>query len=102
MQRLRAILPQVSAYPHTRPSRCPRCDGGILHTHGEVSKRVKDMYVDRDDYVPIPRLHCPPQIDTLYMKTHQQTTRLSRKGGALHNRPFSRQPIGWKGGPLCK
>lgn len=45
MQRVCAILPQVSAYPHIRSSRCSRCNGGILHRHGEVSKRVKDIYV---------------------------------------------------------
>ena len=46
MPRVRTMLPQVNAYSHTRPSRCPRWEGGILHRHGEVSKRVKDMYVD--------------------------------------------------------
>ena len=47
MQIVRAILPQVNAYSHTRrPSKCPRCGCGILHKHGEVSKRVKDIYVE--------------------------------------------------------
>ena len=46
MPRVRAILPRVNIYPHTRPSRCPRCGGGMLHRHGEVQKRVKDIYVD--------------------------------------------------------
>ena len=46
MPRVRAMPPRVNAYPHTRPSRCPNCGGGALHRHGEVRKRVKDMYVD--------------------------------------------------------
>ena len=46
MPRVCAILPQVSAYPRVRPSRCQYCGCGILyiHTHGEVPKRVKDIY----------------------------------------------------------
>ena len=43
MLRVGAILPQVSAYPCARPSQCP-CGGGILHSHGEVQKRVKNIY----------------------------------------------------------
>lgn len=45
MQRVRAILTQINIYPHTRPNRCPYCGCGILHRHGEVGKRVKDIYV---------------------------------------------------------
>ena len=44
MQRVRAILSKVNVYPHTRPSQCPYCGGGILHKHGKVQKRVKDIY----------------------------------------------------------
>ena len=44
MQRAIAILPQVSAYSHTRPGQCPCCGCGILHRHGEVQKRVKDIH----------------------------------------------------------
>ena len=40
---MRAILPQVNTYPSARPNRCPRY-GGILHRHGEISKRVKDIH----------------------------------------------------------
>ncbi len=45
MPRVCAILPQVSACPRSRPSQCPYCECGKLHRHGEVSKRVKDIYV---------------------------------------------------------
>ena len=45
MQRVRAILPQVITYPHTRPSQCPYCGCGALHRHGKVSKSVKDIHV---------------------------------------------------------
>ena len=45
MPRVRANLPRVNTCPRTRPSQCPRCDGGVLHRHGEVDKRVKDIYV---------------------------------------------------------
>ena len=46
MPRVRAILTSVSAYPHTRPSQRPHCGVGALHRRGEVSKRVKDIYVE--------------------------------------------------------
>ena len=46
MQRVCAILPQVNIYPHTRPSQCPYCGGGILPRYCEVRKRVKDIYVE--------------------------------------------------------
>ena len=45
MQSARAILQRINAYPCARPSRCPFCGCGILHRHGEVRKRVKDIYV---------------------------------------------------------
>ena len=46
MERLRAIPQRVIACARARPSPCPYCGGGILHRHGEVSKRVNDIYVN--------------------------------------------------------
>ena len=46
MARICAMPPRVNAYPHTRPGQCPCCGCGILRRRGEISKRVKDMYVD--------------------------------------------------------
>ena len=46
MPRVRATLLQVNTCPRSCPSQCPYCGCGILHKHGEVSKRVKDIYVD--------------------------------------------------------
>ena len=45
MPRAIANLPLVSTCPRTRPSQCPNCGCGVLHRHGEVQKRVKDIYV---------------------------------------------------------
>ena len=51
MQRVRATLPQVSACPGAHPRQCLYCKCDILHKHGEVRKRVKDIYVLEDTVI---------------------------------------------------
>ena len=46
MPRVCAMLSRVNTYSHTRPSRCPRCNGGILHRHGEVGILSVQRYLD--------------------------------------------------------
>ncbi len=44
MRRVHTTLPQVDAYPATRPSQCPYWECGALPRHGEVSKSAKHIY----------------------------------------------------------
>ena len=45
MSRVRFMLCKVKTCPDARPSACPYCSGVIFHRHGQVEKRIKDLYV---------------------------------------------------------
>ena len=45
MPRVRFILPQVKLYPDTRPAACTYCGSVYLNRHGEVTKRINDLYI---------------------------------------------------------